>query len=71
MEFTIGHILCYSGSQGKKEHGVGFVIHREIAGNMEAFFSISERAAAVVIKLNKAYRLKIVQAYAPITTYED
>lgn len=38
---------------------------------MEEFFTISERVAAVVIKLNKRYRLKIVQAYAPTTSYDD
>lgn len=38
---------------------------------MEEFFTISERVAAVVIKLNKRYRLKIVQAYVPTTTCDD
>ena len=71
VELNSGHILCYRGHQDKKEHGVGFLIHREIAGNVEEFFSINERVAVVVIKLNKRYKLKIVQAYAPTSSHDD
>lgn len=47
------------------------MIHREIAGSVEEFFSISERVAVVVIKLYKRYKLKIVQACAPTASYDD
>ena len=66
-----GHILCYRGLPDRKQHGVGFLIHKEIAGNVEEFYSVSERVAAVVVKLNRRYKLKVVQAYAPTASYDD
>lgn len=63
--------LSYRRLQEKKEHGVRFLIHREIAGNGEEFFSINKKVAAIVIKLNKQYRLKILQVYAPTTSYDE
>lgn len=54
-----------------KNMGVGFFIHREIARNVEEFLRINERVAAVVIKLNRGYTLKIVQAYAPTAGYKE
>lgn len=71
IELSSGHILCYRGPQEKREHGVSFLIHREIAGNVEEFFSINERVAIIATKLNKRYRLKIVHAYAPTSSYDD
>lgn len=50
---------------------VGFLIHRETAGNVEDFFSVKERVGAVVIKLNQLYRLKRIQVYAPTASYGD
>lgn len=35
------------------------------------FYSISERAVAVTIKLNNRYNLKIVQVYAPTLSHSD
>lgn len=57
-----GHIVFYRGCHEKKECGAGFLVHREIAGSVEEFSSIKKRVGVAVIKLNKKYRLKIVQA---------
>lgn len=66
-----GHILCYRGLPDLKQHGVGFLIHKDIAGNVEEFYSVSERVTAVVVKLNRRYKLKVVQVYAPTASYDD
>lgn len=48
---------------------MGFLIYRDIAGNVEEFFTINERVGVVVVKINKRYRVKIIQAYAPTASY--
>ena len=73
-EFVVlknGHILCYRGQSDKKEHGVGFLVNKELAGNIENFYSLNERVAGLIIKLNNRYRLKIIQVYAPTSAYDD
>lgn len=54
--------MFYSGLQENKEHAVGFLFHREIAGHVDRFLSIHETASPAVIKLNRRYRLLIAQA---------
>lgn len=46
------------------------MINREIAGNVKEFFSVNDRVG-IVIKLNKWYKFKIIEAYAPTASYED
>lgn len=64
------HISCYWGPKDRREHRVGFFVHKEIAGIGEELFGIDERIAAM-IKLCMRCRLKIVQAYAPTASCED
>ena len=42
-----------------------------MAGNIEEFYSYNERVSGLIVRLNKRYRINIVQAYAPTTTYSD
>ena len=72
--FTVlknGHVLCYRGLVDKRELGVGFLVHKSIAGNIDEYYSINERAAGLVIRLNKRYKLKVVQGYAPTSSHDD
>lgn len=39
-------------------------MNKDVAGNIEEFYSIKERVAGLVIKLNKRHKLKVAQAYA-------
>lgn len=48
-----GHVLCYRGLPEKREYGVGFLIHKDIVGNVDEFYSINERVTCAVINLNK------------------
>lgn len=45
--------------------------HREIVGTVKCYFSSRERVVAIVKKLKKLYRLKIVQSYALKTSDDD
>lgn len=41
------------------------MIHREIAGNVEKFFSIDERVGVVVIKLHKPMHQQLPSSIRP------
>ena len=71
IELPDGHVLCYRGKDDEKRHGVGFLINKRIAGNVEEFFSINERVAGLIIKLNQRYKVKVIQVYAPTSTHTD
>ena len=71
LELNEGHIFCFRGHESNKENGVGFLINKNLAGNIEEFFSISDRIAGLIIKLNKKYKMKIIQIYAPTSTHTD
>lgn len=44
-----GHNLCYKGLADRKEHGVGLLIKKNLAGNVEAFFCISKWVVGINI----------------------
>ena len=60
-----GHLFYNKGRDDTKRSGVGFLVNKNIAGNIISFNSISDRVAWLKVKLNKRYTLKIVQVYAP------
>ena len=41
-----------------KEYRVGFLVNKELAGNIEHFNSLSERVAGIIIKLKKEIKFK-------------
>ena len=44
---------------------------KQLAGNIIEFFSINEREAGLILKLNKRYQVKVIQVYAPTSTHDD
>ena len=65
-----GHNLYYIG--GNTCHrGVGFVLHKKIAGNVTSFEGVSDRLAQLTLKINSKYHLNIIQAYLPTTSHTD
>ena len=66
-----GHVLCYRGLDSEKKYGVGFLVNKKLAGNIETFYSLSERVAGIIIRLNKRYKMKIISVYAPTSTHSD
>ena len=65
------HLFYYRGKENGKSSGVGFLINREIAGNIVKCDSVSDRVAWIVIRLSKRYTLKIIQIYAPTSQSSD
>ena len=51
--------------------GVGFLINRKWKDHIVRVNSISPRVAELVLCITKWYKLKIVQVYAPTTSYSD
>lgn len=60
-----GHHFYHIGKMNKSEAGVGFLVHKSIAGNISEIKGINERLAQITIKINKRYKIKIIQVYAP------
>ena len=53
-----GNILFWKGSTNKNEAGVGFLINKNIAGNVTNFKAISERLIKVTLRLSKNYSFR-------------
>ena len=69
-----GTILLNSGNEsGKKENGVGFLIHKSHVENIVDFDPISDRIAVLKIRANKISKcdVHIIQTYVPTTTHSD
>ncbi|XP_030850967.1 uncharacterized protein LOC115928190 [Strongylocentrotus purpuratus] len=66
-----GHHFYHIGKKNKIEAGVGFLVHKSIAGNISEIKGINERLAQITIKINKRYKIKIIQVYAPTSTHDD
>ena len=64
MELASKHILFNKGTD-QKERGVGFLVHKNLQGNIQEFHATSDRVASVTINISKRYKIKIIQIYAP------
>ena len=71
IQLKNGNILYTVRNESKSEHGVSFLIHRDLASNVIEYKSSSERVAMVVLRLSKKYSVKIVQVYAPTSAHDD
>jgi hypothetical protein len=70
QKLNSGHHF-YSIGGNESQAGVGFLIHRTISNNIIEIKGINERLAAITIRINKKYTLKIIQVYAPTSTHKD
>ena len=50
---------------------VGFIVNKNIAGNVTSFKSVSDRLAQLTIRINGKYHLNIIQAYLPTSSHDD
>ena len=57
--------FVYSGDENASIRGIGLFIHQRWVDRVEDICSISSRVMYVTLGLNKKYRMKIIQAYAP------
>jgi len=64
-----GHILFTKGHENKSTHGVGFLIHKSLAGNVINTNGISERVIQISLKVGKRYiYISPDIVYAPTTS---
>ena len=66
-----GNILFCKGHNKTAQVGVGFLINKELASNIENFKAIDDRLISIALKLNKKFKIQIIQVYAPTSTYDD
>ena len=66
-----GHLLYFREGGRASQGGVGFLIHKNLTGNVVEVSSVSNRVAYLVLKLTDRYSLKVVQVYAPTSTHSD
>ena len=71
IQLSSGNILFWKGSTNKNEAGVGFLINKNIAGNVTNFKAISERLIKITLRLSKNYTIKVIQVYAPTTSHSE
>ena len=56
-----GHKVFFSGKENKHEHGVGFLVHKDIVTTVMGCRPVSSRLITITI----------LQAYAPTSDYDD
>src|SRR5277367_227625 len=64
--YTIGHA-------NKSQAGVGYIVHKDMAGNVIEFRSARsfKRVAMLVVKINCKYTIKVIQVCEPTSAYDD
>ena len=64
-----GHKVFFVGKKDKNEHGVGFLVHKDIVNNVIGYRPVSSRL--ITIRLRAVpFNITIVQAYAPTSDYD-
>src|SRR5579863_7218166 len=65
-----GHLFYHnSGANGRA--GVGFLIHRSLKDKISEFININERIAEVRLDITERTKIRIIQVYAPTSSYTD
>ena len=65
-----GHKVFFSGKEDKHEHGVGFLVHKDIVNNVMGCRPVSSRFVTIRLKA-VPFNITIVQSYAPTSDYID
>ena len=63
-------VLFFSGTEDKHEHGVGFLVHKDIVNTVMGCRPVSSRLITIGLRA-VPLNITIVQAYAPISDYDD
>ena len=66
-----GHLFYFREGDHQSQGGVGFLVNKVLRDNVLEVSSVSTRVAYLVLKLTKRYSLKVVQVYAPTSSYSD
>ena len=65
-----GHKFFFSGKEDKHEHGVGFLVHKDIVNTVMGCRPVSSRLIAIHLRA-VPFNITIVQVYAPTSDYND
>ena len=65
-----GHKIFFSGMDDKYEHGVGFLVHKDIVNTVMGCRPVSSRLITIRLRA-VTFNITIVQAYAPTSDYDD
>ena len=65
-----GHKIWFSGEEKKHQHGVAFIVRKEITGSVISCMPISSRLISICVSA-KPHNMTIIQVYAPTTDHDD
>ena len=65
-----GHKIYFSGKENKHEHGVGFLVHKDIVSSVMGCRPVSHRIITIRLRATP-FNITIVQVYAPTSDYSD
>ena len=64
------HLFYYVGNDNSQV-GVGFLVHKTLAGNFIEFKGIPDRIYLVSVRLSKKCKVNVIQVYAPTSSYNE
>ena len=65
-----GHMFYYSGKDGRHEHGVGVLMHKDTVNSVMGCRPVSSRIIAISMRASP-FNITSIQAYAPTSDYDD
>ena len=65
-----GHKVFFSGKADKHEHGVGFLVHKDIVNTVMGCRQVSNRLITICLRA-VPFNVTVLQAYAPTSDYDD
>ena len=65
-----GHKVLFSRKEDKHEHGIGFLVHKDIMNTVMGCRPVSSRFITIRLRAVSFY-ITIVQAYTPTSDYDD
>ena len=63
-------VFYYSEKDGKREHWVGFLIHKDTVNSVVGCRPVSSRIITIRMRASP-FNITIIQAYAPTSHYDD
>ena len=70
MSTDDGHKVYFSGEEGRREYGFGFLVHKDVVGAVLGCLPVSSRL--ISIRLREApFNITIIQVYAPTSGHDD
>ena len=65
-----GHRVFFSEKEDKHEHGVGFLVHKDIVNTVMGCRPVSSRFITIRLRVVH-FNITVVQVYAPTSDYDD